>query len=109
LTNFLTSQNNINNDDSINILLILDNISLSKLNDFASIGKSSVRHLNDIKKEKIVAAIQEDKNLWIKILTFNKIELKDVKDVLNKKGVICENEILKDYLTELGALINQPR
>lgn len=65
--------------------------------------------LNEAKKEKIIAIIQENKEMWMKILKFVKVELKDIKELLNKKGVIVENEILKDYLSELGVIFNQPR
>jgi transposase len=72
-------------------------------------AKSSVRQLNDTKREKIISIIQDDKSLWMKILRFSKVELKDVKEVLNKKGIIIENEILKEFLSELGVIFNQPR
>jgi len=77
--------------------------------EFSSTGKSNIKHLNDVKKEKIISSIQEDPNLWIKILRFNKVELKEIKEVLNKKGIIVENEILKAFLIELGVMINQIR
>ena len=81
-----------------------DNNSAAKFN-----GKGSVRHLNDVRREKIISALQEDKFTWIKILKFIKIDLKEIKDILNKKGIIIETETLKDFLKELGVIFNQPR
>ncbi len=78
----------------------LSSITSAKYNE-----KGSVRHLNEIKKEKIVSAIKDEKTLWIKIMTFSKIEIKDLKEVLNKKGIIIENEVLKKYMLELGVLL----
>ncbi len=79
----------------------LNSITSAKYNE-----KGSVRHLNEIKKEKIVLAIKDEKSLWIKIMKFTKIEIKELKDVLNKKGIIIENEVLKKYMQELGVLLS---
>jgi hypothetical protein len=98
LTKFMNPGSDICEQVEINA----GNISSHKFN-----GKGSVRHLNDVKKEKIINTIQEDKALWTKILKFTKIELKEVKEVLNKKGYIVENEILKNYLSELGVIFYQ--
>jgi hypothetical protein len=73
----------------------------NKYND--SLDKKS---LNNEKKEKIITLIQEDYELWNKILTFQKVDLKEVKEVINKKGILIENENLKEFLIGLGVLIN---
>lgn len=87
--------------------------SLENNNDFCkysnSVSKAGIKQLNDIKKEKIISAIQEEKELWTKILTFCKIEIKDVKEVLNKRGIIIDNESLREYLGELGVIFNNIR
>lgn len=72
-------------------------------------GKGNIKNLTEEKKERIINIIQEDKLIWMKILKFHKLELKEVKDILNKKGIIIENDILKDYLSELGVIIHNPR
>jgi hypothetical protein len=84
--------------------------SLQKSNNISSkLAKGNIKNLTNEKKDKIISIIQEDKIIWMKILKFTKLDLKEIKDVLNKKGIIIENDILKDYLTELGVIIHNPR
>ncbi len=98
----MSAANDINEQVEIN----LPSKSCSKQQFMA---KNSARQFNDAKKEKIISVIQDDKILWMKVLRFLKVDLKDVKEVLNKKGIIIENEILKEFLSELGVIFNQPR
>jgi hypothetical protein len=94
-------------EESIFIIKPGQSVNLNNINDYASsVGKSSIRHLNDNKMEKIIQSIKDDRDLWLKILKFQKVDLKEVKEVLNKKGVIVENESLRSYLTTLGVILN---
>ena len=74
-----------------------------------ALGKVSAKNFNEAKKEKIISIIQEEKSLWIKILKFEKVDLKEIKEIINKKGIIIENEILKEFLSQLGVIFEQQR
>ena len=56
-------------------------------------------------KKSIIKIIKGDKNLYEKILLFKEISLKEVKKVLNDKGVIVPNNLLSDLLLESGAVL----
>lgn len=56
------------------------------------------------KKTQISNILKEDKTLWTNILNFIKVDFKNIKDFLTKKGLIIENKKLREYLDEQGII-----
>ena len=91
LTNFLNDNAEMESKVSKN----LKNIS----------SKSNVNIFDDEKKQQIINVIKNDKNLWSKILLFKTVDLKEIKDVLNKEKIIISNSHLKEFLSSLGVIL----
>ena len=68
-------------------------------------SKSNVNIFDDEKKQQIINVIKNDKNLWSKILLFKTVDLKEIKDVLNKEKIIISNSHLKEFLSSLGVIL----
>ena len=64
--------------------------------------KKSFKQLDDFKKQNIIKAIKENKEIWTKILRLEKIDLSEIKDIINKKDIIAEKNSLKEFLLEKG-------
>jgi len=70
-----------------------------------NINKSDNTILTADKKILISNIIKDDTSLWLDILNFKKVNFNRIKELINKKGIIMENKLLKDYLDELGVLM----
>jgi hypothetical protein len=68
----------------------------------ASVSKAKGNTFDDEKKMKVITIIQDNRELWGRILKFQELDLKEVKDLLNTKNVIVESNALKDFLTQKG-------
>jgi hypothetical protein len=64
--------------------------------------KKSFKQLDDFKKQNIIKAIKENKEVWTKILRLEKIDISEIKDIINKKDIIAEKNSLKEFLLEKG-------
>jgi hypothetical protein len=64
--------------------------------------KKSFKQLDDFKKQNIIKAIKENKEIWTKILRLEKIDLSEIKDIINKKDIIAEKNSLREFLLEKG-------
>ncbi len=62
----------------------------------------SFKQLDDFKKQNIIKAIKENKEVWTKILRLEKIDISEIKDIINKKDIIAEKNSLKEFLLEKG-------
>lgn len=66
--------------------------------------KSIIKQFTDEKKKQIIETIKDDEDLWEKILLFKIIDIREVKVTLSKARILIENNILKDFLINLGAV-----
>ena len=64
--------------------------------------KNSIKHFDEFKKLNIIKAIKENKEIWTKILRLEKIDLNEIKNIINKKDIIAEKNTLKEFLLEKG-------
>ena len=82
-----------------------DNISDNE-NDNNLIGsKSAENELNEETKRKIIELIKENKNIYEKILLFKEISIKEIKNILNSKGIIVPNHSLSQLLINSGVVL----
>jgi len=82
-----------------------DNISDNE-NDNNLIGsKSAENELNEETKRKIIELIKENKNIYEKILLFKEISIKEIKNILNSKGIIVPNNSLSQLLINSGVVL----
>ena len=88
--------NNISN-------LLASFLNESAENDFQNGLTLNNNELSKEQKESIIKTIKDDNNLYEKILLLKEINLKEVKKVLNNKGIIVPNNLLSDLLLESGA------
>ena len=79
-----------------------DNKASSKRKD----GISSMTELSDDKKKNIIEIIKENKTIYEKILLFKEINLKEIKTLINSKGIIVPNNLLSELLMNAGALLS---
>ena len=93
LTNFDLENNEQISDSSDN-----DNIIGSKKNE-------NINEINDETKKKIIEIIKDNKNIYEKILLFKEISLKDIKNILNAKGIIVPNHSLSQLLINSGVIL----
>jgi hypothetical protein len=68
----------------------------------SSKGAVNKNLFDDDKKAKVILTIQENKDLWGKMLKFLEIDIKDIKEYLTSKGIIVETNNLKDFLSQKG-------
>ena len=68
-------------------------------------SKSAENELNDETKKKIIELIKENKNIYEKILLFKEISIKEVKNILNAKGIIVPNNSLSQLLINSGVVL----
>lgn len=61
--------------------------------------------LSEDKKEKIVLSIKKNKLLYQKVLLFKRIDLKEIKRIISEDEIIVNNELLKNFLLELGVVL----
>ena len=89
-------ENNENISDSDN-----DNNIGSKKGD----NISGVNELSDEIKRKIIDIIKDNKNIYEKILLFKEISIKEIKNVLNSKGIIVPNHLLSQLMINSGVVL----
>ena len=58
------------------------------------------------KKNLIVNVIKNNKEIWGKILLFKRLDLKDVKKVLNENKITVSNNQLKELLNNFGVVLD---
>ena len=78
-----------------------DNENKSKKND----GNISMTELSDEQKKKIIEIIKDNKTIYEKILLFKEISLKEIKTLLNTKGIIISNHLLTKLLIDSGVVL----
>ena len=61
--------------------------------------------LDDELKKKIIEIIKENKNIYEKILLFKEISIKEIKTLLNSKGIIVQNHLLSKLLINSGVVL----
>ena len=80
-----------------------ENISDSDNDNF--IGSKKNEELNEETKKKIIRIIKENKNIYEKILLFKEISIKEIKNLLNAKGIIVPNHSLSQLLINSGVVL----
>ena len=93
LTNFDVENNEQISDSSDN-----DNFIGSKKNE-------NINEINDETKKKIIGIIKDNKTIYEKILLFKEVSLKDIKNILNSKGIIVPNHSLSQLLINSGVIL----
>ena len=68
-------------------------------------SKNAENELNDETKKKIIELIKENKNIYEKILLFKEISIKEIKNILNSKGIIVPNHSLSQLLINSGVVL----
>ena len=63
------------------------------------------QQLNDETKRKIIEIIKDNKNIYEKILLFKEISIKEIKSLLNSKGIIVPNQQLSKLLINSGMVL----
>ena len=66
---------------------------------------SNIAELSDEQKKNIIDIIKEDKIIYEKILLFKEISLKEIKSLLNSKGIIVANHLLSQLLINSGVIL----
>ena len=66
---------------------------------------SGVNELSDEIKRKIIDIIKDNKNIYEKILLFKEISIKEIKNVLNSKGIIVPNHLLSQLMINSGVVL----
>ena len=84
-----------------------ENISESSDNDnfIGSKKNENMNEINDETKKKIIETIKDNKNIYEKILLFKEVSLKDIKNILNSKGIIVPNHSLSQLLINSGVIL----
>ena len=65
----------------------------------------AVDELNDDIKRKIIETIKDNKIIYEKILLFKEISIKEIKSLLNSKGIIVPNQQLSKLLINSGMVL----
>jgi len=68
-------------------------------------GVSRVTELNEEQKKKIIEIIKENKTIYEKILLFKEISIKEIKTLINSKGIIAPNHLLSQLLINSGVIL----
>ena len=66
---------------------------------------SGITELNDDIKKKIIDLIKDNKTIYEKILLFKEISIKEIKNLLNSKGIIVQNHLLSQLLINSGVVL----
>ena len=74
-------------------------------NFIGSKNNENINEINDETKKKIIEIIKDNKNIYEKILLFKEISLKDIKNLLNTKGIIVPNHSLSQLLINSGVIL----
>ena len=80
-----------------------ENISDSDNDNF--IGSKKNEELNEETKKKIIQIIKDNKTIYEKILLFKEISIKEIKNILNAKGIIVPNHSLSQLLINSGVVL----
>lgn len=67
-------------------------------------SKNRAPTIDEKKKELIISHIKGNRQLWERILKFENVEIKEIKELLFKKDIIVEMELLKEFLSSKGVL-----
>ena len=95
LTTFDCDNNeNISEDEN-------ENLTGSKKNE----NISGMNELNEETKKKIIEIIKENKFIYEKILLFREVSIKEIKNILNSKGIIVPNQLLSQLLINSGVVL----
>lgn len=70
----------------------------------SKVSKAALESFDDQKKKEVIEVIKKNKDLWKKILIFQKVELKSIKELLIKQKIIVSNDKLKNFLSHQGVL-----
>ena len=82
-----------------------ENISDNNENDNLIGSKNDENELNEETKRKIIETIKDNKNIYEKILLFKEINIKEIKNILNSKGIIVPNNLLSQLLINSGVVL----
>ena len=95
LTTFDCDNNeNISEDEN-------ENLTGSKKNE----NISGMNELNEETKKQIIEIIKENKFIYEKILLFKEVSIKEIKNILNSKGIIVPNQLLSQLLINSGVVL----
>ena len=78
-----------------------ENLTGSKKNE----NISGMNELNEETKKKIIEIIKENKFIYEKILLFKEVSIKEIKNILNSKGIIVPNQLLSQLLINSGVVL----
>ena len=54
---------------------------------------------------KIIEIIKDNKSIYEKILLFKEVSIKEIKNILNSKGIIVPNQLLSQLLINSGVVL----
>jgi len=91
--NSFTLENDEKNTDSEN-----DNKIKSK-------RQENMNELSEEQKKLIIETIKENKTIYEKILLFKEVSLKEIKSLINAKGIIVPNHLLSQLLIDSGVVL----
>ena len=77
----------------------------SNINSKKQEDNSCMTELTEEQKKNIIDIIKENKTIYEKILLFKEISLKEIKSLLNSKGIIIPNKLLSQLLLNSGAIL----
>ena len=68
-------------------------------------AQSIITDLSNDQKKNIIEIIKDNKNIYEKILLFQEVSLKEIKTILNSKGIIVPNQLLSKLLLNSGVIL----
>ena len=74
-------------------------------NKLKSKRQENMTELSEEQKKAIIETIKENKTIYEKILLFKEISLKEIKSLINAKGIIVPNYLLSQLLIDSGVVL----
>ena len=74
-------------------------------NKIKSKRQENMTELSEEQKKAIIEAIKENKTIYEKILLFKEISIKEIKSLINAKGIIVPNHLLSQLLIDSGVVL----
>ena len=68
-------------------------------------AQSIITDLSNDQKKNIIEIIKDNKSIYEKILLFQEVSLKEIKTILNSKGIIVPNQLLSKLLLNSGVIL----
>ena len=67
--------------------------------------KENMTELNEEQKKLITEAIKENKTIYEKKLLLKEVSLKEIKSLINSKGIIVPNHLLSQLIIDSGIVL----